>query len=534
MDGRGGGRAWGVVAASVLAAGLVSAGPTPARGQAPLLPTEPLAAPGSVRSRLGPTPGAGGNPFQVTPGTDPAFLGGRPGPSFTRAPSLVTRPGDAAAVGMLGFRAPARAAVVDPPVYGPLEVPDDAGDEGPADGLSLDDAIPRLLRDNLALRSLAYQIPAGRADLLTAGLRANPVLYADAQLVPYGRYTRDRTGGPNQYDLNVNHPVDYSGKRLARVDSATAVLSVLEAGYQDAARVQTDNLYTAFVDVLAARETVRFAGAAEAGLTRRLAVLRTLYEKSNATSADVGRVEAQLANARVVRDDAGSRLLRTRRNLGSLLNLPAGESDGLRLRGTVRDQGPAPPTVDDLVRVALASRPDLAASRLGVRRAQADVALARANRFGDAYVLYQPYTFQNNTPVGLKSATSWAFGATIPIPVYNRNQGGVARARINVDQSREEVAAAEARVAAEVRNADRAYHRSLDTLRKIETEVLPAARRLRDASFTLFTGGELTFVEFDDAQKDYNAAVRRYRDALVAHRRSMLALNTAVGRRVLP
>src|SRR5437899_2617364 len=53
--------------------------------QAPTIPeTHVTGEPGSYRSTLGPIPGAGGNPFGMTPGADPAFLGGRPGPSFPR------------------------------------------------------------------------------------------------------------------------------------------------------------------------------------------------------------------------------------------------------------------------------------------------------------------------------------------------------------------------------------------------------------------------------------------------------------------
>ena len=39
-------------------------------------------------------------------------------------------------------------------------------------------------------------------------------------------------------------------------------------------------------------------------------------------------------------------------------------------------------------------------------------------------MLYQPYTFQDNTYQGLKSSdVVWAVGITVPVPVYNRNQG---------------------------------------------------------------------------------------------------------------
>jgi cobalt-zinc-cadmium efflux system outer membrane protein len=176
----------------------------------------------------------------------------------------------------------------------------------------------------------------------------------------------------------------------------------------------------------------------------------------------------------------------------------------------------------------------VAAARGGVRRAEAYARLAEANRFGDAYVLYQPYTFQDNSPFGQKSATSWALGVTVPIPIYNRNQGGVARARLNVSQTVDEVASLERLVLAEVRDAERRYLATKAALERTERDILPAARRMRDDTFTLFTRGELTAVDAANAQKEYNQVVRDYRDLLIKHRRSMLAMNTALGRRIMP
>src|SRR5439155_9260583 len=95
--------------------------------------------------------------------------------------------------------------------------------------------------------------------ILNAGLRANPIFYADGQLIPYGRYSRQRPGGQTQYDVNISYPLDLSRKRQNRTMVATAAKRVLEAQYQDAVRLLIDNLYTAYVDVLAARQTLIYA-----------------------------------------------------------------------------------------------------------------------------------------------------------------------------------------------------------------------------------------------------------------------------------
>ena len=80
------------------------------------------------------------------------------------------------------------------PVYGPLELEEE--DEGPADGLTLEAAIDRLLDASYDLAIKRQDIPKARADILTAGLRNNPLLFASASNLPYQRYSPERRAPP--------------------------------------------------------------------------------------------------------------------------------------------------------------------------------------------------------------------------------------------------------------------------------------------------------------------------------------------------
>jgi outer membrane protein, heavy metal efflux system len=491
--------------------------------------------PGARSSSLGRSPGAGGAPAEAT-APEESLLGGRPGFDFPRVPTGITNPGSDL------FRmqarqlieAPPRAPITEPPLYGTLSLPERASDEGPPDGLTLDAAIDRLVRENLDLRARYHEIPMADADVLTAGLRANPIVYADSQLIPYSRYSRARPGGPTQYDANISHPVDLSGKRQARTAVAVRAKRVLEAQYQDAVRLQIDGLASAFLDVLAAVENVHFARASVAGLDQVLDVTRRLRRRGVVGPDDVDRIEIQREAAAIGQDDAEEALRRAKRSLAVLLNLPLDRADDLRLRGTIHDTYPPPPPVETLVRIALETRPDLVAYRLGVHRAEADVRLARANRFQDVYVQYQPYTFQDISPYGLKGAHSWAVGLAVPLPVYNRNQGNIHRAELNVSQTKTEQAALERRIVAEVQQAEREYSLTRAAVERIERKLLPTAVRVRDHTLRRFSRGDAEVVAYLNSQREYNEVVREYRDFLIRHRRSMLALNTAVGQRILP
>ena len=135
------------------------------------------------------------------------------------------------------------------------------------------------------------------------------------------------------------------------------------------------------------------------------------------------------------------------------MNLTNDEARSFELKGSISDSAPAPPPLDELTRMALEFRPDVISYRLGVSRAEADVRLAKANALSDVYVLWQPYTFQDNSPYGLRSQYSWALGVTVPLPIYNRNQGGIERAKINVGQSQIQLADLERQLKIDVEKA---------------------------------------------------------------------------------
>jgi cobalt-zinc-cadmium efflux system outer membrane protein len=486
--------------------------------------------PGGGTSSLGPSPGDSGKPLDV-PGSRIGTFGGRPG---TSTPRII--PNESAPRGF-GRPAPAEIRPIQPlggadvPIFGPLTLPERQPEtEG---GLTLDEAIEMLVRNNRDLRAQSLEIPQARADVLTASLRVNPILYADSQLVPYGSFTPQRPGGQTQYDVNITWPLDVSGKRKSRTLVAHRALHVLEAQYQDAVRLQIGNLYMAFVDALAARETVRYSQTAVDGLSQVEEIARTRLKAKVTTLAEVNRLviqheaaQAELAQAMQAERDAY-------RALGVMLDLPPVQAEELELGGTLIGPPASAPDVDSMVNLSLQSRPDLNAFRLGVRRAESDVKLARAERYSDLYLLAQPYTFQNNAPTGQKSAYSWAIGLTVPLPIFNRNQGNIARAKVNVTQTQIELSALERRIVAEVRRAYGQYILTRDSLAKYEREMIPSANQVLDEAMRLYRGGEADFAMFLNARRDYNEAIRLYLDISIRHRRSVLNLNTVVGSRIL-
>jgi outer membrane protein, heavy metal efflux system len=463
------------------------------------------------------------NPGQSGPqgivGGPPGSSVGRTQPSFGTLPSVKFGPADP-----LNMVIPRERAGTNLPLPVPKQDFDAEGrpirrpEIGKPGGITLDEAIAILMHNSLDLRQNRGDITQAEADYITSSLRANPVAFVDTQGVPYGKYTNNTTGGPNQYDFNIVHPLDLSHKRQARMRSASLNQRAVETKFQDLVRLAIDNLYTSFVDALVAQRNVEFLG----------------------TSNDV--------LATVSRDDAKDVLEESFRNLSLQLNMPIEDLKARRLFGKIAyeaDEEPTLPPEDDLVRSALFIRPDLLAQQLVVARSDADIVVARRSRLDDLQLLYQPYTFYTGIAgVAPQNSVGWSIGLTVPLPVYNRQQGNILKAHAIASQARIQLELLEKVVEADVRRAVR-QHRQ--TRRAIDDEK-PEAPQSDFIKKTLQgqinqgnqtedqkTASLLLLRRFDKLLKDDEEnRLTKFDEKVIQHRRSMLKLNTAVGRRVLP
>jgi outer membrane protein, heavy metal efflux system len=419
---------------------------------------------------------------------------------------------------------------VEIPLYGQLELPSEEGE--PAEGLSLDEAIDRLLITNHDLAAKFQEIPKARADILTAGLRNNPFLFVSASNLPYQRYSPGRPGTAN-YDLTLIQPIDVSGKHKNAILLARQARNVLEAKFQDAVRLEIDKLYTAFADVLEAREAGRAARAGVSGQEELVRLTRDLVRQGLRPEPELSTALVRQANAQDALQRTEAALLKARQNLAVLLALPLEQAGSLAIRGSLRVPSQPLPCTEELVQLALQIRPDLTAYRLGIDRARADIQLARAEGVDNAFLFYTPYTAQDYAPQNKQSANGWGLGVILPMPLFNRNQGNVARARVNVTQTQIEQHGLELQVVREVQEAAAEYASSQAIVERYEREILADARELRDEKQRLYAKGQVGLDAFLEARRDYNEVVRDYLEASVRHRRDGFKLNTAVGQRLV-
>jgi len=182
--------------------------------------------------------------------------------------------------------------------------------------------------------------------------------------------------------------------------------------------------------------------------------------------------------------------------------------------------------LDDLRLRALKLRPDLLAANEGMQAAQSQIALAKANGKVDltAGLAY--------SHVADESSLSASF--SIPLPIFDRNQGEIARTRYALTQSQENAAAAADAVLTDVRNNYEGFSTNQKVLQLYLSGYLKKAQDSREISEYAYRRGAASLLDFLDAERSYRSTQLAYRQALASYLVSVEQLKEAVGTRALP
>lgn len=398
--------------------------------------------------------------------------------------------------------------------------------------LTVEQAIERLLRDNLTLRIRRQNLARAEADVLVDGKRNNPFLYGAATNVPYGGYSPQRPG-PLAYETTITQPVDVNGKRRRRLEAAYRARDVVGALYQNAIRMEVERLYDAFLDVLAYQVLLEERRLELKSLDADLQRLQhDVPERRRLATAELDEALAERARMVLHLESLTSQLQQARQTLGEVLNASVEETRCLEVTGQLDAADKVAPCLEELIELALEARPDLAAYRLGVRQTAAEIDEELAERWFDVYVLFSPFTYEDNSPQGLQSTSSWSLEGLFMLPLFSRNQGEIARARITNRQVKIDLQGRQREVIAEVQRVHERYASTAAALRRYRQEILPRAARVRDALLRRVVEDQEDARAYLEAQEEYRLFYRRYLDALFRHQYAAFRLNIAVGQRL--
>ncbi len=285
--------------------------------------------------------------------------------------------------------------------------------------VSLEDALQLALRQNPTVRAKEADLRSIKAGETTAGLRPNPTMTVLTEQLKPGQAQQE-----GQYTVNVGQTLELGGKRQRRIDSARAATQV--AGYQLAdVRSQTIlQVKTAFANALIAREQLALAEQNLKTLDETERLQRLRVEKGDLSELELLRIQVQRFTFE--RDAADARQALEAARIA--LRADAGAANIAEDFEVVGELGfkDVPLDRDRLVRLALANRPDLQAAEADRERARADQRLARANAWWDITPQIEYQRIGPDNTVG--------FGFSIPIRIFDRNQGEIARTQAEIDR----------------------------------------------------------------------------------------------------
>ena len=395
--------------------------------------------------------------------------------------------------------------------------------------LTLDDALRIATERNPNLAAARNTVEIAEAQRIDARLRPNPAVSVESENYPLFEPARPGFLNNQQLTVRVDQELELGGRRGLRTEVAETAISAAEAAFLDQRRRLEFDVRRAYFGVVLAKADLDVAQAALAEIDNVIRLNRARYEQGEISGGELRRI--QVERLKFVDDLFAAQLaLRNARSgLLVLFNAPDLSIDFDVVEtlnaATSSAQPPTatPPPLDapSLRTQALALRPDLLAAQRQVQRADTETRLQRALRTPNITV---GGGYQRNFGVD-----AVVFGVTVPLPLSNRNQGGVARAEAERRQAANLATAAVAGVLLDVQQAVNAVDVTRARVEYIEREYLTPSRESRDIVLASYRLGTANLIDFLDAQRAFRDTLRTYNRALYERRLGLFQLAAATG-----
>jgi cobalt-zinc-cadmium efflux system outer membrane protein len=395
--------------------------------------------------------------------------------------------------------------------------------------ISLDQAIDLALKHNHTLQAARTTIQQNQAAEVTANLRPNPTFFTDWEYLPIfnrppGQSSASYLQSSTEGDMGLSYLIERGNKRARRLEAARSATAVTRAQVTDNERGVAFQVGSLFVNAQLAESTLELARTDLKSFQQTVDISEIQFKDGGLSENDYLKIKLQLVQFET---DVQQALLNKAQSLSDLRQQLGYESvpAGYDVAGDF-EYKPLLVTLDELQAKALQNRPDLRATVLGVNAANSQYALAKANGKQD------PTISANYSHVNGISAATWSF--SIPLAIFDRNQGNIAQTRIAIRQAEEQQKAASGQVLTDVKDAWEGLQESAQIAQLFKSTYLDVAQKSRDISEYAYRRGALALLDFLDAERTYRATQLAYRQAVAAYLTSLEQLRQAVGSRELP
>jgi outer membrane protein, heavy metal efflux system len=350
-------------------------------------------------------------------------------------------------------------------------------------------AVEQALAHNPVLLAAQQNLLSMKGQEVQAGVRANPNLYLAGSDITL---SADNPASPYAYDVGVNRLFERGQKRRWRLDSARAQTAQTDAQYHDQIRQITLQVKQNFTTLLLAKGALKLAQDNLSSFRHELQISLDRYNAGDIGKLDYERLDLQLAQFESDESSAEMNLGQASDQLQTLI----GYQQPSRSFDIIGELVPPPvsTTLTDLEQKALAARPDYRAAQAAVRVADANVKLAYANGTTDS-TLEGDY----QRAAGYNSA---GFSISLPIRIFDRNQGNKDTSKYLAQSSRFSEVAAQNQVYSDVDQAWIGYTTSKVLSDRYNGHYLAEAKDVLSIAQFAYEHGGLALLDYLSALQD--------------------------------
>jgi len=398
--------------------------------------------------------------------------------------------------------------------------------------ITIEQAVSEAIQNNPGLLAERLGITVAETSAITAGLRPNPVLsYSTSYLDWLGtRANPGNNASPVETALRVDLPIERGHKRDLRLENAGFGKTIAEARLADSTRRLRLDVTLACIDVLEAKARLALVNDNLQSLDGIVRLNQTRLTGGAIAPVELTRSRVAMLQFRANVKTAELALATARTKLQTLLGRSRG-ADLVDVAGEMKVPLPAQPVdLREIQATALSLRPDVQAVRLDQARSQAELRLQLAQGKID-YSVGMEYRRQQGVN-GHGNSLGLFFSA--PLPVYNRNQGEIARVQRTQVQIRKSLDALESQINGEVATAYQEFETARQLVAEIERDLLQPSEDARTTTAYVYQAGASSLTDVLDAQRAFNETMSAYYGAQAAYRRAAVQLSSVVGQEVIP
>ena len=389
--------------------------------------------------------------------------------------------------------------------------------------LSLNDALTLFLQQNLDVLIAKYGIEYSKGQQITARLFPNPVM----SIGNLASFTQGHTAGNSgQIFVQAQQLFELAGKRGYRIESAGFGAQSAEAAFEDAVRQLGFTVKDSYYRVQLAQRRLALAEENRDRFSRILEINTIRLKKGYIAEVDLIRIRLQMVDFHSQVIQSLQEAESARGDLRQLLRLSPATTLDLTTDLEFRR---IDPEIGKLRLVAMDVRPDVRSKRFTFSQREADLRLAKAYRVPDLTV-GTGYAVQGAQ--GPDNPQQWALNFGMPLPLFNRNQGGIRQAEVAVQTAEADLNKALNVVENEV---EVAYRNLMHSRRLVEAYVGGVLDDAR-ATFTIveraYERGGATILDLLDAARTSRTIQQNYIEALFNYQRNVLQLESAVGQEI--